>query len=427
MAGMNDHSIPSTLSRRGLALLWMARDLSSMGSWVAFVALLAWAYRATESGKTAALLVIAWMILPVLLRPIAAALVRAENGWAVGSIGLLLRAAALFPLLTVRLSDDLQTVLVVALLASAPAVFVRASHAALLPTVVEPDRLIGARRALLTTKLLAMVVGATASVYLFRMDELRSVGIAVAAAFIASAVLSAVARPGKSLEPAAPRPSPAAFLLASQRALFAALRHPTLQPIAVVSLLFALLIGGEVVAKTAFVTWGLFMPNENLGFLLAAQGAGLVAALVVSRRVRRDASAMVAAGVLLAALAEFAFTLTNDVPLAATFNLFVGLGIGLALLGLGSMLRAASRQAGGEAGHALSSGLAAAMGVAVLVSAIGMGAIVDTVTARMAIALLSGALMILSVYSFGTLPLLKEAEKESDQPLERTFSPLFPD
>jgi hypothetical protein len=429
MKGMNDHSTPSIPPRRGLASLWVARDLTFLGNWVAFIALLAWTYRATESAGTAALLVVAWMLLPILLRPIAAVLVDAGNAWAVGSVAQLLRAAALLPLLTVSLDADLRTVLIVAFLASAPAAFVRASHIALLPTVAGSARLERMGSALFTTRLLAMVAGATASVFIFRMDELRGMAIAVAAAFILSAVLTAMAISGRPGKPATPRRSLVASITASQRELLRALQHPMLQPVVVVHLLLMLLIGGTVVARTAFVTWGLFMPNENLGFLLAAQGAGLVVAFAGYRYGRRryPSGTLVAAGVLVAALAEFGFILTRDVPPAAAFNFVIGLGIGFALLGLGSGLREARGESHEEADHAMTTGLAMATGVAVLVSAVVIGAVVDAITARFTIALLSGMLMILAVYAFGALPVLKASGREPVQAVEKPLSTLLPD
>jgi hypothetical protein len=426
---MNDYSASSTPARRSLAYLWIARDLSSLGGWIAIVALLAWTYRSAEAARTVALLLVAWMTLPVLLRPIAAAVVDSSNGWAVGSIALLLRAAALFPLLTVRLSDDLQTVLIVALVASAPTAFIRASHIALLPATMGPERLQEVMRPLLTTRFLAMVVGATAAVYLFRMDELRSIAFVVAAAFILSAVMTAMVRPGRAVEPAMPRRSALMSLASALLELFRALRHPVLQPIIVVHLLFALLIGGAVVAVTAFVTWGLFMPQENLGFLLASQGAALVVALGSRRftRTRYPTGATVAGGILMAALAMFGFILTNDVPLAAVFTFFIGLGAGLAILGLGSMLRVARGGAGGKVERDLSIGLAAATGVAVLISVAVVGAVVDTIMARFTLALLSGALMILGVYAFGALPVLSEGEKDPPPDQEGPLSTMLPD
>lgn len=426
---MNDNSTVSPLPHRGLATLWVARDLSSLGNWVAFVALLAWTYRAMESAGTLALLIAAWMLLPILLRPIAAFLVNPTNGWAVGSVALLLRAAALFPLMSVRLNDDLRTVLIVAFLASAPAAFVRASHIALLPAVAAPERLEGVRRALVGTRLLAMVVGATAAVFIFRMDELRSVGIAVASAFILSGALTALVRPGRVVKPAGLRQSLVASFVDTQRELLRALRHPASQPVIVVHLLLLLLVGGEVVAKTAFVTWGLFMPNENVGYLLAAQGAGMVVAFAGYRHGRRRflSSTMIAAGVLVAGLAEFGFILTNDVPVAAAFNFLIGLGIGLALVGLGSMLHSARGETHEGADSALALGVAMAAGVALLVSAVAVAATVDAITARFAIALLSSMLVILAVYAFGALPVLKEDEEQSSQAVEEPLSTLLPD
>lgn len=425
MASMNTYSARPASPPRTPWTLWLARDLTTVGNWVVLVALLAWTYRVNESARDIAVLIVAWVLLTALLRPVAGSLISVGNARFVGAAAQPLRAAALVPLLGVGADGQASTAQIVALLTMALAAFVHAAHTALLPSLVSPERLDLARMRLLATRLLAMAAGSAAGVFVFRAAELRGAAVAGGAAFLLSAILTLLVKSrADGAGSYGTKNSPAESFAGAARGVLHALVNPATQMAAVILLLLSALAGGIVVAETAYTTWGLFVQNENIGFILAGQGAGLLIALLIYRQAwfRLRASTSVATGLIVTAIAEFGFILAAEVPIAVAFSGIVGAGKGLALLGLATALA--------EAGAApyMTRGLQMAAGIGVALSALLIGSMVETVTPRLAIAMVCGALMVLALYAFGAIEDPEtEKEAETGQVAEASISSLLPD
>ncbi len=414
MTRMISPSTPVTEgTRSSVASLWMARDVHALGNWILLIALLAWTYRARESAAVVSILMLGQLLPHFLLSPLAVLLVSPRNALPVGILAQLLRAAALVPLLQAG-SDDLRLVLAAASLAALPVAFTQASYELPLRQAMAANRGAGSERYHLATRLLILILGPLAGTALYGIDGLRGCTIAALAALALSSALLLLARPssaGASLT--ATRRSLAATLAGFQEDLVGALRHPFRQALATVQLSVALVTGGLVIAQVAFMTWGLFTGVENVGRLLAAEGVGTGIGMAAGGLARRRLlpSTLIATALMVLAFGEFGFAISRWTDAATYLAGAIGVGKGILFISLGgfplSPLDARFRQTA-------SGGLDFSVDAAVLLSALAMGPLVDSITPRFTIVLSSILLVVLALYAFGAVADRQtETEEES--------------
>lgn len=409
-------------SRRSLASLWIAGDIAALGNWIILVALLAWSYKAKESATTVSILVVLHMLPTFLLGPLAGLVVNRRTARVFAVAAPLLRAVALLPLLVLLFSDDLSLVLTTVFVASIPSAFLRASHSALLRGMVHPDHVASTERVLSATRLLVLVIGPAAGTVIYQSGELRSCAIAAVAALVISALVSILAKPSPDFAPSA---EPRQSMADSLAGLLRTLRDPSLEAAVIVRLGLALVTGGLVVAHVAFMIWGIFVSPENIGWMLGAEGLGIAIGMGAGMAVRGSFrySALIATGLMLIAMGEFGFAIANKIQAAAALMVVAGIGKGVLLPTLASLLPAS---AGDGSGRPLFFGLGAAAEAMVILSAIAIGPMCDSITPRYTIVLASILLVLLSLYAFASVvdrePARKgEADRAEEQPQVATL------
>ncbi len=403
---MNVPSTPSVQpSSRSFGGLWAARDLAALGDGILLVALLAWSYHIHESATIVSILVTARLLPPFLLSFAATRLAGGKRALPVAVGAQLLTGIALLPLLTVKSDDALLLVLIVALLAALPSAFLQASHQALLRAMLQGDRLTAAEKAFANTRLITRIVGPAAGTALYSSAGLMGATIGALAVLVVSLGFLIVAgpRPPKEAPTLSPEASPAAL----QRGLIWALRYPPLRTVALLRLSVALVAGGLAVALVAFTVWGIFATPEYVGQILAALGMGVAAASAAYRpiRCRYPLSTVMATSLGLAASAGFAFSLSQYIGFALSFAAAMGFGFGLLIPSLDSLTAMHSPD---KLRSSVTAGLGMATEAAALISVIAMGPLVDLLTPRMTIALVSVILWVPALYAFGAV-----ADRES--------------
>lgn len=391
---------PSTrTTARAFGGLWVARDVAALGDSILLVALLCWSYQLQESATTASILVVAMLLPPFLLRPLAPKLVSRGSARVVGAAGQLLRAAALTPLLGVGVGVNQQLVLSVAFVAAIPSALVQAAHETSLRALVKTEHLPAAQKALSRTRLLALAAGPAAGTALYGASGLDGATLAVLAALAVSAVGLAVARPPVATDSSGDQAIGPADL---QRGLLLALRHPSLRTVAVVQMWTALSTGGLAVVMVAFTVWGVYATSENVGLLLAAMGLGAVAASLVWDRFGHLflPSHSIATAIGIAATSGFALSLTSSMNEAAPFCVATGFGLRLLGAGVDALLAAHSTP---EQRPALLAGLDMATSTACILSAVAMGPLCDLMTPRLTLVLACILLSVLGLYAFASV------------------------
>ncbi len=400
MPAMSNPPATSTRhSQRAFAGLWVARDVALLGDGILLVALLGWSYRLLESATVVSILLVAMLLPPFLLTPLAGRMVHRGRAQVAVVLAQLLRAAALIPLLGIGTSGSLPLVLVVAFVAAIPSAFVRASQDSLLRALVKGDHLTEAQKAFSNTRLLVLAAGPALGTALYGVSGLYGTTLAVLATLALSTLALLLAGPPAGERSAeAPAIGPAEL----QQGLLCALRHPRLQAVAVVQLGTALFTGGLTVALVAFTVWGIYVTPDNVGLILAAQGLGAVVASALWNRIdRRLAPGIsIATALGIAAASTFAFALTSSMGGAIPFGVAMGFGLGLLAAGLDSLLATHSTP---QQRPAMLAGLDMATASAVLLSAIALGPISDLMPPRLTIALAAVLLSVLGLYAFGAI------------------------
>ena len=418
---MSLSSAPSVrATSRSFGALEAAGVLASMGDGILLVGLLAWSYSAREHATIIGALMGARLLPPLLLRP-AAGLLRGRRALPVALTAQLLQGIALLPLLSVRSDNALPLVLQVVLLTAILAAFFQPSRKELL-RVLPPVGHPAAEKAFANAGLLTLTVGPTAGTALYSTFGLQ--GTVVAALVTTLGSLGLLAAVGPSLlargwrdgqtriggdgemgaESCFLRPRDGAEttqdpgLSTQGRALRT--QAPPPRTSGILRPAVALVTAGLPVAQVAFTVWGLFRSPEYVGLILAGQGLGMgMATLAYPSVGRRTApGTLVPASLGIAASACFAFSLAGDLPAAVLPAVAIGFGLSLPTSGPHTLPGTYSREG---LRSPLSAGLDVVTEAAGLLSVLAMGPLVDLLSPRLAMVLVSVILWVLALYAFG--------------------------
>ena len=393
---------------------WAGRDLTSIGDGMLLVGLLAWSYSDQESASAAATLLLARLLPPLVLTPLAARLVGERRLLAPAMGALLLQAVALLLALTSESGPTRPLVLAVALAAALPPAFVGSLQRSLLESILQGRRVVEVEKALSDTGLVSATVGPALGTALFMGGGFQSIAAAALLATIASAATLALAagasRTAASARPM--RPESCAWQMGPWSAeissswegfldgLAASLKDPALRVAALVQTVAALATGGMAVAQVAGAVWIALSGAEYVGLILAGQAAGMgLSSLALRSMVGRAAiGTLLPPSLGIAAAACFALAISQDLLWAIVSA--AALGFGCELLSV-DLSRAIADRSPQELLPSVRSSIGTATAMASLVSVIAMGGMVDILSPRLAIVPVSIVLCVLALYALG--------------------------
>ncbi|HEY5430212.1 MAG TPA: MFS transporter [Solirubrobacteraceae bacterium] len=390
----------SPLRERRFRRLWIAGLISDTGDWLLLVSLPILVYEYTHStiGTAAAFLV--ELAPPVLLAPLAGRIAdRSDRRRILAGIPLA-QAAALTPLLLVAGRSGLPVVYGVVVAQSALAAVFDPTKNALLPTLVDPDRLLSANSLVALNQNVGRLIGGSLGGALLAVGGgLSVIVVADGASFLLAAGLIASLAPARAApgDPRAPDP-PTPDPTARDGGWALALRPPEIRAGLLVLLIASVAQGIFAVLYIVFAARVLHGGSGEIGLLRGVQAVGAIAAalpLALARRISPralTASAAVAFGLLDLAIWNLPH-LTLAVPVYV--GLFVVVGApGTALVtGLTSALQQAS--ADGRRGRTFAAaGVATSVGQAAGMIAAGLLAdrlgVVNVLNAQGTLYLLAG-------------------------------------
>jgi MFS family permease len=250
---------------------------------------------------------------------------------------------AVIPLAWLAGALRLEVVYVVALLASGVGVFFDAAALALLPLLVERDRLASAGSRMHASRSLAQTIGPWLAGGLVQvLGAPLAMGLD-ALSFVASAISLVLLRVHE-----APRPDTRAPWVADIRETVALiLADPILRPVALASAAFNLAAISRQTVFILFVTRELGLGPAVLGASLAVGGASGVLGAVVAARVANwlGFGPTMLGGLLLVSLGFAAaplatFHLDHRVPIVVLGEALIGLGVALANVPFGVLIQA---------------------------------------------------------------------------------------
>ena len=278
------------LRRRNFGLLWFGGLISMTGDWVLFAALPLFVYTATGSTAATAALVAVRIVPRVAFGSLAGVLVDRWDRRRTLVATNLVHAATLLPLTLVRSDEWLWLLYAVAFVQSSLAQLVVPAEGALLPSLVERERLVAANALNALNNNLARLVGPALGGVVIEFAGLGAVVALDAASFAVAALLIAFIRLERS------RSSEASDAVEAATGALAAFWRDWLAGLRLIARtrLAAILVGftavtavGEGAFSTLivpFVTDVLESDGAGFGALLSAQAVGgLVGAPIVAR------------------------------------------------------------------------------------------------------------------------------------------------
>ncbi|GEM_PF-1419926 len=393
---------------RAFLSFWASREIAALGNGILFVALLAWTYNTEEKAIVVSIAMVALLLPPFLLSPLANHLVQGPRSYPVAILARIATIAALWPLLNAASAKDQWLVLAAVFAAAIPITFLRTSNRSLARSLVERERRNTAKQTLADSRLLTLIVAPAAAAVIYDMRDFSLSALPACAAvaigaLALSTLLMLLARPSHWDIDTAEKPSLAAELALLQQGMLTLWQRPLLRSMAALQLSATLLAGGLAVVQVALMIWGAFTSAENVGFVLAAQALG-IAAVAVGRRFLRSelpANGAIAAGLGLISAGIFGLPVSDGLRIAVPCGFMIGLGLGLS----GSTFRTFAQTlapVGKE--HAVRAALAMAMEAMAILSAILLGPLTDGLSTRYAASLLSVLAALLALYSFGAAP-----------------------
>lgn len=389
------------------AFYWASRDVAALGNGIFIVGILAWSYHLEESATLVSVVLLALILPPFLLSPLADHLVSRRIAYPVAIASQLAAILALLPLLGAGSNPDLRLVLVMSFTLALLTAFIKASRRVLLPAFIG-EKVVTAQKALVTTRLVTMIAGPAAGTIIYSSSNYGSTGFSscVTGAMVAISLSTALllfARPVGATWPSFDSRSLVKQLAELQKGLVYCWQRPELRSVATIQLLAALLIGGLVVVQVALMVWGAFTSADSLGFVLAAQGVGIALVALGNRYLLGQLLpySRVATGFGLIAVGCFGFAITGSLKGSVASGLVVGLGLGLSGLALTSLI---SKLATEEVARPVWRGLDLAISAAVILSAAFFGRITDLFGPRYTIIVVAILLAVLALYAFGAVP-----------------------
>jgi MFS family permease len=281
----------ATLRQRNFALVWSGGLISLLGDWMLVVGLPLYVYALTGSTLATGTVFIAGQIPRVLLGSVAGVFVdRWDRRHTMIATDLML-ALCLLPLLAVHSADRLWVVYVVSFAESSIVQFYRPAEGALLPRLVEADRLVSADSLNALSENIAPLAGPPLGGFAFGLIALNGVVLIDAASFLIAGILVALIHADGRPErlPDAPAPDMSSHpWIAAWREWLAGLRLISATRLVTALFAFAAITGiGEGVLSTLFVPYVRHVLGGTAlqyGWILSGQAVGgLIGSIVIGR------------------------------------------------------------------------------------------------------------------------------------------------
>src|SRR5919108_5528456 len=274
----------NTLRQRNFALLWSAGLISMIGDWVLFIALPIYTYNLTHSSLATGIMFMAGTLPRIVLGSVAGVFVDRWDRQRTMVIADLSRALLLLLLLSVRSSESIWIVYVVAFLQATISQFFGPAENALLPQLVDQKHLVAANSLNALNNNLARLGGPALGGLLLGSFGFRNVVFIDSLSFLISGLMIAlIIQPASHLESEPLGSQPHAW-----REWLSGLRYIWGNP--VVSVIF-LVIGISAIAEGLFNVSFVIFVRQNLGggalefgWLTSAQAiGGLIGGLLIGR------------------------------------------------------------------------------------------------------------------------------------------------
>ncbi|MGI8975152.1 MAG: MFS transporter, partial [Thermomicrobiales bacterium] len=324
----------ATLRQRDFALAWLGGLISMMGDWVLYIALPLYVYQLTGSTLATSAMFIAELIPALLFGSVAGVFVDRWDRKRTMVISNLLLAVTLLPLLAVRSADWVWVAYLVGFVQSSNSQFFRPAENALLPRLVDEERLLNANSLNALNNNLARLLGPAVGGSVMGLYGISAVVLVDAVSFLAAAGMIALISTSGRIERAG-----AATTEVAQRA-WRKVWQEWMEGVTLVRRhrAVALLLGlngvallGEGVFSVMFVVWVgdvLGGGSRELGWLMSAQAVGglLGGVLFGSIADRFSPVRLLGVGSIIFGILDLALF---------NYPLFVsGIWIGIALIGL---------------------------------------------------------------------------------------------
>lgn len=324
----------ATLRQRDFALAWLGGLISMMGDWVLYIALPLYVYQLTGSTLATSAMFIAELIPALLFGSVAGVFVDRWDRKRTMVISNLLLAVTLLPLLAVRSADWVWVAYLVGFVQSSISQFFRPAENALLPRLVDEERLLNANSLNALNNNLARLLGPAVGGSVMGLYGISAVVLVDAVSFLAAAGMIALISTSGRIERAG-----AATTEVAQRA-WRKVWQEWMEGVTLVRRhrAVALLLGlngvallGEGVFSVMFVVWVgdvLGGGSRELGWLMSAQAVGglLGGVLFGSIADRFSPVRLLGVGSIIFGILDLALF---------NYPLFVsGIWIGIALIGL---------------------------------------------------------------------------------------------
>jgi MFS family permease len=206
----------STLRQRNFGLLWTAGLISITGNWILYIGLPIYVYRLTESTLATSLMFIAGIIPRLLFGSIAGVFVDRWDRKRTMVIANLLMGLGLLPLLLVHSIEHVWIVYLVEFFQATVAQFFEPAENALLPTLVDEDRLVSANALNSLNNNLGRLIGPALGGFAAGLFSLAGVVVLDGISFLVAALLIAALRIQPKTIPSVPvvkAPRPTSRLL----------------------------------------------------------------------------------------------------------------------------------------------------------------------------------------------------------------------
>lgn len=279
----------ATLRNRNFALVWAAGLISMTGDWLLFIGLPIYVLGLTGSVLLTSVTLMAAFAPNLLFGSLAGVLVdRWDRKWTMVCANLL-QAAAVAPLLLVTTADQIWIVYASVFATSSISLFFRPAESALLPLLVDEERLVSANALGGVNSNLARLIGPALGGLAIAAWGLGGVIWGDAASFILAALLVATIRPGAARITPAAEPAAGAADNAKRgvlRELGEGLAVVGRERVVAVLFAMAALMGlGEGLFGVLLVVWTkrvLAGGAQELGWMMSAQAiGGLIGGLLV--------------------------------------------------------------------------------------------------------------------------------------------------
>jgi MFS family permease len=393
------------LRERGFLLLWIGQFLNIIATWSLRVVLLIWVYTLTGSGVAVSLVGLAEAAPLLLLGPIAGVYVDRWNRSYTMAGASIATAVLILPLLAVSTSRGMPVVVGVAVLANSFGQLFMTAGSAAVPVVVGQERAGQANSLLSLLNGIIAVTGPGAAAFIFATVGPHGAVIAFSALFV-------LAAPVLIFVPAPRAVSSGAVGTTVLREMIDGVRYvrrsSLLTTLVILAFVALLGIGALSVLDVVFVTRALHLPSTRVGVLFTVSGAGELSGgitmALIGARVARRYHQLLGWSIIISALAFVVYAVSPNLWVASGALAIVGVTFPPLIVSFMTMVQIVSEDV--YMGR-VNSVINTAIAVAMILSLVSCGALVDLFGVRQIIAaaaIMFGISGALSLYFIRSTP-----------------------